>query len=71
MVGARARAWYEEEAKRRMLKGKVDPPVNFPEGVKKGDARDLAGKAVGVSGKSIDHATAFPVVATNYFCFDR
>lgn len=54
MVAARAREYYDREAKKRMLAGKkADPPENLPEG-KASDARDAAGKAVGVSGKSVD-----------------
>ena len=53
----RAKAYYEREAKERMLAGKKqDPPVNLPEG--KGDSRDKAGAAFGVSGKMVDHAVA-------------
>ena len=54
MVGARAREMYDEAAKERMQRGKKSDPVeNLPQGT----ARDAVGKAVGVSGKSIDHAT--------------
>ncbi len=31
-------------------------PVNLPEPVTSGDARDQTGKAFGISGKSVDHA---------------
>lgn len=58
MCAARAREIYEREAKERMTVGvnqHTSPPANLPEG-KKGDARDIAGKAFGVSGKSVDHA---------------
>jgi len=58
MVGARAREIYDKQAKERQkLSGGqgIKGPVNLPD--LKGDSRDLAGKAVGVSGKSIDHAT--------------
>jgi hypothetical protein len=58
MCAARAREIYEREAEARMKVGinqHTSPPANLPEG-KKGDARDLAGKAFGVSGKSVDHA---------------
>ena len=55
MYAARAKKIYERQAKERMLAGKADPTANLPEG--KGDARDAAGKAFGVSGKSVDHAT--------------
>jgi hypothetical protein len=53
MVGARARAYFDVEASARRAKhydvGRSAQP--------RGDARDLAGGAVGVSGKSIDFAT--------------
>lgn len=42
------RDYYDEAAKERMQRGKK-PPANLPEG--KGDSRDAAGAAVGVSGK--------------------
>ena len=57
MVAARVRGIYEKQAKERQVRkpgGSV--PENLPE-QKKGEARDLAGKAVGVSGKSVDYAT--------------
>jgi len=55
MCAARAREIYERDAKKRLdTKGGHSGPVNLPEA--KGDARDLAGKAFGVSGKSVDHA---------------
>lgn len=48
--------YYEARAKERQRIVGGDRtkalPVNLPEA--KGDARDLAGKAVGVSGKSVD-----------------
>jgi ParB-like chromosome segregation protein Spo0J len=56
MVGARARDLYDKLAKERQKRkpaGSV--PANLPE--QKTDARDAVGKAVGVSGKTIDHAT--------------
>lgn len=56
MVAARSREFYDDAAKERMLKGKKSDPVeNLPQGNDK--ARDAAGKAVGVSGKSVDYAT--------------
>lgn len=68
MVGGRARDLYDEAAKARMNAGKggdgsggrghkKNPPVNVSEGLGTGDARDKAGKAVGVSGSLIDRAT--------------
>lgn len=55
MCAARRSEFYEQQAKERMLSGKKsNPPVNLPEG--KTDARDAAGKAFGVSGKSVDYA---------------
>ena len=62
MVGARARKWYDDEAKKRQKasggdrKSGKSVPANLPEPIKS-DARDAVGKAVGVSGKSIDYAT--------------
>jgi ParB-like chromosome segregation protein Spo0J len=56
MCAARARDIYERQAKERMSEGGKNKGVeNFPplEPVK---ARDAAGKAFGVSGKSVDHA---------------
>lgn len=54
MVAARARDRYDKQAKERMTKGtKSDPMENLPQG----SARDAAGKAVGVSGKSVDYAS--------------
>lgn len=56
MVAARARDIYDKQAKERQKRkpaGSV--PENLPE--QKTDARDAAGKAVGVSGKSVDFAT--------------
>lgn len=56
MVGARAREIYDRQAKERQKrKPSNSVPVNLPE--QKGDARDHAAKAVGVSGKSVDFAT--------------
>jgi len=57
MVGARIKDYYATQAKERQGKRNdlKNIPANLPESV--GDARDLAGKAVGVSGKSIDHAS--------------
>ena len=59
MVGARRDDVFAERAKERQKerKGKQAgaTPANLPE-LDTGDARDQAGAAVGVSGKSIDHA---------------
>lgn len=64
MVGARARDYYDRQAKERQKeagknhgRGQTKVPVNLPEPISNGDARDHAAKAVGVSGKSIDYAT--------------
>lgn len=55
MCAARAREVYEQQAKERLnTKGGHSGPVNLPEA--KADARDAAGKAFGVSGKSVDFA---------------
>jgi hypothetical protein len=64
MIGNKARDWYDAEAKKRMSAGgkeagrgrpqqgveTVPPPIDA------GKARDQAGKAVGVSGKTMDKA---------------
>ena len=56
MCAARARAYYDEQARERMNAGaKADPVANLPQGTAR--ARDAAGKAFGVSGKSVDYAT--------------
>lgn len=58
MCAARARDIYERDAKERqkLSEGRGQKgPVNLPD-LKTGDARDIAGKAFGVSGKSVDHA---------------
>lgn len=55
MVGGRAKSVYEKQAKERKVRKSSDfVPVNCPE--QKGDARDKAGEAAGVSGKSVDRA---------------
>lgn len=59
MVGARARKHYDDAAKERqkLSKGRGQKgPDNLPD-LKTGDARDEAGAAVSVSGKSVDHAS--------------
>lgn len=61
MVGARARQFYDEQAKQRQKEagkshGRGKVVENLPQ-ANAGTARDAVGKAVGVSGKSIDHAT--------------
>jgi len=60
MCAGRARAYYDEQAKERQQVRKGEQPgtspVNLPD-LKKSDARDAAGKAFGVSGKSVDYAT--------------
>jgi len=63
MIGARACEMYDEQAKQRMKSGGGDHksskaksgPVNLPDPI--GDARDAAGKAVAVSGRTVDFAT--------------
>jgi ParB-like chromosome segregation protein Spo0J len=55
MVAAKARGWYDQQAKERQKRKPKSVPENLPE--QKADARDDAGKAVGVSGKTVDHAT--------------
>jgi ParB-like chromosome segregation protein Spo0J len=60
MVGGRARALYDKQAKERQKVRVGNQPgaevENLPQ-LDKGKARDMAGKAVGVSGRSIDLAT--------------
>lgn len=62
MVAARVREIYDAAAKERHKQNGGDrksgksAPENLPDAVK-GDARDKAGAAVGVSGKSVDFAT--------------
>jgi hypothetical protein len=53
MIGARARVYFDAEANARRLK-RVRPGADAQI---KGDARDLAGRTVGVSGKTIDYAS--------------
>lgn len=55
VVAAKLSEYYESEARKRMLRGKADPMENFPQG-QTGTARDMAGKSVGVSGKTVDFA---------------
>lgn len=66
MVGARARKFYDDEAKKRQKASGGDRKSanersvveNLPQPISDaGKARDQVGKAVGVSGKSIDYAT--------------
>lgn len=53
MCAARAREIYERQAKDRQKLGRE----NLPDPDQQGRARDKAGKAFGVSGKSVDHAS--------------
>ena len=54
MAAARARDYYDRQAKERMLAGKkIDPVVSLPQG----KARDAAGQAMGVSGSLVDRGT--------------
>jgi len=59
MVAARARDYYDEQAKERQKARKGKQPGATPENLPDlhTDARDAAGKAVGVSGRSVDFAT--------------
>jgi hypothetical protein len=62
MCAARARKWYDEQAKQRqtMSKGRgVKGQANLPDlkNESVGQSRDQVGKKFGVSGKSVDHAT--------------
>jgi hypothetical protein len=56
MAAEKARAWYDAEAKERQ-KHKPTNSVqeNFPE-QNHAQSRDLAGKAIGVWGRMVDHA---------------
>jgi hypothetical protein len=59
MAAARAREFYDKQAKerQRMSEGRGKKgPADLPD-LSKGDARDQAGNAMGVSGKMVDHAT--------------
>lgn len=60
MVAAKARDLYDKQAKERQKARKGDQPgasvENLPQ-LETSKARDAAGKAVGVSGKSVDYAT--------------
>ena len=57
MCAGRARKLYEEQAKERQKRKPADSvQANLPE--QKGQARDLAGKAFGVSGKTVDRRVA-------------
>ena len=70
MIGARARAEYDRQAKERQRAsggdrksaGAKSVQVNLPEPIKS-QARDEVGKTVGVSGSTIDRANR---VATTY-----
>lgn len=59
MIGARAREWYDQQAKERQQRKPKSVVANLPQqnSDDTGKARDAVGKVVGVSGKSIDHAT--------------
>lgn len=62
MVGGRAREMYDKAAKERMKKGgrkggQSKGMENFPDPSTEQTARDAAGKAVGVSGKTVDFAS--------------
>jgi hypothetical protein len=60
MCAARARELYDEGAKERQKRKPANSvPANLPEQTKT-DARDQVGKALGVSGKSVDYATNAP-----------
>ena len=69
MCAARARAIHEKQAaishqQNSGRPNKDKPPVNLPE-VKTGDARDAAGKAVGVSGRLIGQFAFDPAIAVH------
>jgi len=55
MVAARAREYYDQRAKERQIRKPTDSVVEiFPP--QKGKSRDQAGKAVGISGRTVDAA---------------
>lgn len=56
MCAARARDVYEKQAKERMSEGGKNKGVENLPPLEPAKARDAAGKAFGVSGKSVDHA---------------
>jgi hypothetical protein len=56
MVAARARDYYDRQAKERQKRKPADSVLENLPG-QKGTARDQAAKAAGVSGKTVDHAT--------------
>ena len=55
MVAGRARAIYDQQAKERQKRKPDSVQANLPE--QKEQSRDAAGRAVGVSGKSVDYAS--------------
>lgn len=56
MIGARLLDVFKGEAKARQKRSRERIPVTLPEQPTKGEARDQAGKVVGVSGKTISEA---------------
>ena len=69
MVAAAERALYDKQAKaRQKAHGKTAPGKakslvdHCPQVIETGKAREQTGKAFGVSGKSVDHATPLPLV---------
>jgi len=65
MVAARARELYDQQAKERMKDGgkkggQCKGKENLPYPSAEQQARDAAGKAVGVSGRSVDSTTSRP-----------
>lgn len=56
MIAARAREMYDKHAKERQKRKPQSVQENLPEQTHE-QARDAAGKALGVSGKSVDFAT--------------
>jgi len=59
-AAVRIKKYEAEEAKKRKAHGKTAPgrtlPVNLPEALDQGDARDIAAEKMNVSGKSVDMA---------------
>jgi len=55
LIAAGFLAYEKEQARTRMLAGK-HPPATLPEGSEKGDARDIAGARMHVSGNTVSRA---------------
>lgn len=62
MVAARSLDYYSKLAKQRQIRKPKSVQANSPE-QKKCQARDEAGALLGVSGRSVEHATALDTAA--------